>query len=137
MMERKKITEKEAEVIKLDEDLRGKIFIIKDLMDCEMNILTIKEDYARGGCIHPDDDEYFVVIKGKIMVNIGGNIRTVSQGDSMKIPKGKAHMFLAMKDSIVSEWGVKDFTKTYYDESMRKAINSYNETKRKSARSGR
>ncbi|GIU68444.1 MAG: hypothetical protein KatS3mg093_331 [Candidatus Parcubacteria bacterium] len=95
------------ELKKIHEDKRGYIYLVKDLLDGgkEFTFLEIKKGYARGGCMH-SEDEYFVVLAGKIKYIHGDLEEIVSMGESKKIPAREPHAFIALEDSIVSEWGV-------------------------------
>ncbi len=92
---------------KITEDRRGTIFLVEGLLEDEkeFTFMEMKKGSARGGCFHPND-EHFVVIKGKVRFIFGDEERVVSVGDSGKIPAMKSHAFIALEDSIVSEWGI-------------------------------
>jgi len=70
----------------------------------------MKTGAARGGCYH-NSDENFVVIKGKVKFIYGLNggpyeEKILSKGESGIIRAGLSHSFVALEDSIVSEWGI-------------------------------
>jgi len=95
------------ELKKIHEDARGGIYLVQDLLEGgkEFTFLEVKQGYARGGCLH-SNDEYFVVVKGKIEYWHGDQKEIVSIGESRKIPAREAHAFMGLEDSIVSEWGI-------------------------------
>jgi len=92
---------------KIHEDERGYIYLVKDLLGegKEYTFMEIKKGYARGGCLH-SNDEYFAVINGKVRYLCGPEEKILRTGDSGKIPANKPHAFIALEDSIVSEWGI-------------------------------
>ncbi|MEM3091033.1 MAG: cupin domain-containing protein [Candidatus Pacearchaeota archaeon] len=97
----------EPKIEKIHEDRRGAIYLVRGLLegDKEFTFLEINTGYARGGCLH-SQDEYFTVIKGKIKYIYGNGEEIVHQGESRKIPAGEPHAFIGLEYSIVSEWGV-------------------------------
>ena len=97
----------QMELKKIHEDKRGFIYLVKDLLedDKEFTFMEIKNGFARGGCLH-SKDENFVVIKGKVRVVSGNREWITNQGESGKFPAGEPHAFIALEDSIVSEWGI-------------------------------
>jgi len=97
---------------KVHEDERGGLYIIENLpeREKEFNFMEMKKGSARGGCYH-DADEYFVVIKGKVKLisgPFGGPFeeRVFEEGDSGINRTKVSHSFIALEDSIVSEWGI-------------------------------
>ena len=119
------------ELNKIHEDKRGYIYLVKDLLEDgkEFTFLEVKKGAARGGCLH-SQDEYFVVVKGKINYVFGDKEEIVSCGESRKIPKGVPHAFIGIEDSIVSEWGITSEEKGMdkKDPEMRKKIDEMNES---------
>ena len=97
----------EMEFKKIHEDKRGFIYLVKDLLENkkEFTFLEIKRGFARGGCLH-SKDEYYVVVKGKVKVICGNDEKEVSAGGSGLFPAFQPHAFIAIEDSIVSEWGI-------------------------------
>ena len=97
----------EPKFSKITQDGRGAIFLVEDLLEDkkEFTFMEMKKGSARGGCFHPSD-EHFAVIKGKVRFILGDEERIVSTGDAGKIPAMKSHAFIALEDSIVSEWGI-------------------------------
>jgi perosamine synthetase len=97
---------------KVHEDERGGLYIVENLPELgkEFNFMEMKKGAARGGCYH-DTDEYFVVIKGKVNFihgPFGGPFqeKILTQGESGITRAGVSHSFIALEDSIVSEWGI-------------------------------
>jgi|SRR3989338_2014273 len=95
------------ELKKIHEDKRGYIYLVEDLLkgNKEFTFLEIKKGFARGGCLH-SKDENFVVIKGRIEYIHGEKKEIVTSGESRTIPAFEPHAFIALEDSIVSEWGI-------------------------------
>ena len=95
------------ELKKITEDNRGAIFLIDNLLpeNKEFTFMEMKKGSARGGCFH-SNDEFFVIIKGRVKFICGDKEQELSIGDSGKIPASKSHAFIAIEDSIVSEWGI-------------------------------
>lgn len=92
---------------KIHEDARGTIYLVKDLLsnEKEYTFMGINKGYARGGCLH-SNDEYFVVINGKVRYICGEEEKILEAGNSGLIPANQPHAFIALEDSIVSEWGI-------------------------------
>lgn len=95
------------ELKKIHEDKRGFIYIIENLLEGEreFSFLEIKKGFARGGCLH-FVDENFVLIKGKVKFICGENEDVLTAPASGVIPANQPHAFVALEDSVVSEWGV-------------------------------
>ena len=114
---------------KIHEDKRGAIYLIQDLLgdNKEINLLEIKKGYARGGCYH-SNNENFVVIKGKVKFICGDKEKKVSKGESGEIPAFQPHAFIALEDSIVSEWGIttEEKEKDTKDPKLREIIDKIN-----------
>jgi perosamine synthetase len=115
---------------KIHEDARGSIHLVEDLLpnNKEFTFLEIKKGYARGGCLH-SNDEYLVVVKGKIRFICGDDETIVEMGESAKIPSFKPHAFIALEDSVVSEWGitVEEKNQDTKDEKLRAYVEDINE----------
>ena len=95
------------ELKKVHEDKRGFIYVISDLLNerREFTILEIKKGAARGGCLN-SKDENFVIIKGKVKVICGQKEWEAKTGESGTFLANIPHAFIAIEDSIVSEWGI-------------------------------
>jgi len=91
----------------IHEDKRGYIYLMENLLENnkEFTFMEIKKGFARGGCLH-SNDEYFVVIKGKVKFIIGDEEKILEAGASGMFPAGIPHAFIGLEDSIVSEWGI-------------------------------
>jgi len=116
---------------KLHEDKRGAIYLVRDLLDDsrEFTFLELKKGLARGGCTHLED-EYFAVIKGKLKLILGENERICCTGESGVISKNTPHAFIALEDSIFSEWGIKtsEKEKDTKDKMLRERVDKINST---------
>lgn len=110
-------------------DKRGSIFLVDNLLDGgrEFTFMEMKKGSARGGCYHKND-EFFVVIKGKVKYICGDEEFELSEGDSGRIPAFKPHAFNALEDSIVSEWGIttKEKKEDIKDSALRGRVDELN-----------
>lgn len=117
------------EMKKIHEDKRGGIYLVKNMLEDnkEFTFLEIKKGSARGGCLH-SNNEYFVVVKGKIEYVCGNSSEVVSEGESRMIPAQKAHAFIGLEDSIVSEWGITSEEKNFdkKDTNLRRIVDDIN-----------
>ncbi|MBT7567514.1 aminotransferase class V-fold PLP-dependent enzyme [archaeon] len=116
---------------KIHEDKRGSIHLVEDLLpsDKEFTFLEINKGYARGGCLH-SNDEHLVVVKGKIRFICGEEETIVGMGESARIPANRAHAFIALEDSVVSEWGITSEEKNHdaKDPQLRALVDEINES---------
>jgi len=114
---------------KITEDGRGAIYLIDGLLseDKEFTFMEMKKGSARGGCFH-SNDEFFAVIKGRVKFICDSEEKELTTGESGKIPATKSHAFIAMEDSIVSEWGITTIEKKLdkKDEKLRIRVNNIN-----------
>jgi quercetin dioxygenase-like cupin family protein len=91
------------------EDHRGTIFSfpINDNLT-EYNLMITKKGDARGYHYHPEFNEYMMVVSGRCeyteFVKFGEDVTiTLEVGDSIRIPLGTSHRFVALEDySFVS-----------------------------------
>ena len=115
---------------KIYEDKRGAIYLVDELLEDgkEFTFLEIKKGFARGGCIHSKDENYSI-IKGKVKVICGKSEKDMTGGDSGVFPAGEAHAFIALEDSIVSEWGIttKEKKNDIKDKYLRETVDKINE----------
>ena len=114
---------------KLHEDKRGEIYLITgDLKEHEeITLFTTRKGYARGGCIHNINDEYWTILEGSVRYWVGDKIKDYSTGDSLVIPKATPHYFLSLTDSLVTEFGATPAEKKEKYEPFRKIVDSINE----------
>jgi mannose-6-phosphate isomerase-like protein (cupin superfamily) len=124
------------ELKKIHEDERGYIYLLEDMLKDgkEVTFLELKKGYARGGCMH-SNDEYMVVIKGKITLVLGNNEEELVAGDSKLLPKGIGHSFIGIDDSIVCEWGITSEEKDSRnrDLKMRQRVEEINQKQKNSS----
>jgi mannose-6-phosphate isomerase-like protein (cupin superfamily) len=102
------VGEKRMNLNKIHEDNRGSINILDGLYKYpEVTVFQTNAGFARGGCIHNENDEYCVVIEGEILYSIGdlNNPKKLKVGESVIIPKSTPHYFLSLTNSTVLEWG--------------------------------
>jgi len=122
-----------VELVPIHKDERGEILAVKGLLEDnrEFTFLGVKAGFARGGCLHTED-EWFVVINGKIKVVIGNEEKLFSKGESALLPKGTPHAFVGVEDSIVAEWGIKTQEKEndIKDKELREKVDSINKQRR-------
>ena len=93
---------------KIHEDRRGEIYILSgDLKEHEeITLFTTRKDFARGGCIHKFNNEYCIILEGRIRYFIkDAEPMDLEKGQSIKIEKNTPHYFKSLTDSIVLEWG--------------------------------
>lgn len=61
-------------------------------------VLVMESSYEAGGApapahLHPAQDERFTVLSGSVLAGVGGDVRTLSEGEVLDIPAGTAHEF--------------------------------------------
>ena len=87
-------------------DDRREIFVNSDLLNGnEFSFIKLKKGKAIGGCIH-NKDEYFLIVDGSVIVKTNNIKEKCGPGYSAIFRAGDAHMFHALEDSIVCEWGI-------------------------------
>jgi mannose-6-phosphate isomerase-like protein (cupin superfamily) len=118
------------ELKKIHEDERGFIYLVKDLLEDskEFTFLEIKKGFARGGCLH-SNDENFLIVKGKVRCITGEQERILDAGESGTFPAKVPHAFIALEDSIVSEFGIttEEKEKDVKDPKLRQIIDKINQ----------
>jgi len=96
----------------------------------EYSILETKKGYARGGCVHGDDVEYFTILEGKIeyWMELNGKMRCVvyNKGKSSWVPRGSVHYSLALQDTVMMEWNT-DVQNMVQDPLTRKKVEEINQ----------
>lgn len=112
-------------------DKRGEIYVINEFLkdDKEITLIHTKANKARGGCNHKFNDEYHVVIEGKIAYNIGetNQVIILNKGDILKIEKNTPHYCIALEDSITIEFGTTPEEQGDRYEPFRKIVDEINE----------
>jgi len=117
---------------KIHEDERGSIHVITGFEDTpEVTLFYTKEGYARGGCIHKDSDEHCVVIEGLILYRIGNALHRLHVGQTICIPKGTPHYFIAKSNCVVEEWGATVAEKKDKHPEFRAIVDGFNVDRRK------
>jgi quercetin dioxygenase-like cupin family protein len=88
-------------------DKRGKIHVLLDDEGNEIaSLLSTKQHFARGGCIHKKNNEHCVVLKGRILYSRSHfPTETGSKGTVFFIKKNTPHYFVSLTDSLVMEFG--------------------------------
>lgn len=116
-------------ITQVHQDNRGEIHIITgDLKECqEITLLSTKKGFARGGCVHRLNDEFCVVLEGKIKHFIGDNKpRILQKGQSIIVPKNTPHYIVSLTDSLIMEWGVTPEEKGEKDKTFREVVDKIN-----------
>jgi mannose-6-phosphate isomerase-like protein (cupin superfamily) len=114
---------------KVNEDKRGAIYTIvgDDLKELkEIVLLVTKEGFARGGCVHNNSKEHFIVVEGEVEYHIGRSKYRFKTGCKDFICKKIPHYFKSLTDSIVIEFGVNPEEKGIKDEEMKKLVDEIN-----------
>ena len=109
-------------------DARRVIFANSELLDGkEFSFIKLNKGKAIGGCMHKED-EYFLILKGLVNVKTNNLKETCGPGYSKIFRAGDPHMFEALEDSIVCEWGISAEEKqnSLKDEEMLKEVLSIN-----------
>lgn len=123
----------ELEINKITEDSRGAIFLVDKLLsdNKEFTLMEIKKGFARGGCVH-SNDEFFAVINGKVKFICGKIEKEISAGYAGRILASEPHAFIAIEDSIVSEWGITTEEKKadIRDAKLRELVDNINKSKK-------
>lgn len=118
------------EIKKIHEDDRGEIYsIVGDTLkeNYEIVLLITKKGYARGGCVHPNSDEYCTVLEGSVKYWLGNELpEWLHKGMSIMIPKSTPHFFRSQRDSIIAEWGPNPEEKDIKDIKMRNTVMEIN-----------
>jgi quercetin dioxygenase-like cupin family protein len=64
---------------------------------------------------HPNQDEYFTVIEGKLSLLLNGEHIVLSKGESLQIPRNAVHSMWNDTDApVIAEWKVYPALKTEY-----------------------
>jgi quercetin dioxygenase-like cupin family protein len=115
-------------LILIHTDKRGSIlgWHGEELKHPEVAIFITKKDFARGGCIHKDSDEYTCIISGEVSYQIGSKTIKLKDGGSAVIPKNTPHYFVSLTDSVVLEWGAKPEEKQEKYKSFRQRVDRIN-----------
>jgi len=111
-------------------DKRGQITCFY-LGETEFTLLSTKKDYARGGCVHKDNSEFFVVLEGKVEYHIVNEkdketIKVYCKGENGIIPPNIPHWLIAVEDSLTLEWGATPEEKACKDPECRKVVDEIN-----------
>jgi mannose-6-phosphate isomerase-like protein (cupin superfamily) len=119
--------------VKLDlihQDKRGSVSSITDdaLGHPEVTVFTTNAGFARGGCIHNISDEYCTVISGQVEYVIGDELHVLTDGMSVKIPKGTPHYFISWGSSVVLEWGATIAEKQEKHAEFRQIVDRINDS---------
>ena len=114
---------------KVHEDERGQIYAIGGMLtgDREIALLVTKRGYARGGCIHRRNPEFFIVLSGQVSYHIAHeNEQIVGVGEAIEIPPGMPHYFETLMDTVAMEWGTTASEREEYDTKLRRLVEEIN-----------
>lgn len=111
----------------VSEDKRRKIYADTELLKGkEVSIIELKKGKAIGGCIHKLDENFFI-LSGRVLVGIGMERTIYEEGYTGTFFSKEPHMFYALKDSIIIEYGLTLEEKgNKKDARMLKEVNEYN-----------
>lgn len=129
------ITEREnnMQLQKIHEDKRGEIYSLtgSPLNYPEVSFLTCKAGFSRGGCIHSEHSEHLVVIEGVINYYYDTDLKhiTLHTGQAFTIEPNTPHFIVALKDSIIAEWGCNTEEKAGKYAPFRKLVEDINNNK--------
>ncbi|MDF2654367.1 MAG: Cupin domain [Bacillota bacterium] len=102
------INEKEMEWTQVSEKLRIK-YLLKDYAVMPNLISSGVSNWAQGKAgephVHPEHDEIYIVLRGKGLANILGEVREVGPGDMLHAKAGELH---GMVEGL-SEGGIEMF----------------------------
>jgi mannose-6-phosphate isomerase-like protein (cupin superfamily) len=114
----------------IHQDNRGRILslISDNFFYPEVTIFETNAGFARGGCVHNINDEYCTVISGQVEYVIGDELHILSDGMSIKIPKGTPHYFISWGYSVVLEWGATVEEKGEKHKEFRQIVDRINDS---------
>jgi len=109
-------------------DMRGSInVLVGELRKFhEVTVFVTNQDFSRGGCIHPNSDEWCCLIEGSVSYVIGSETKIMNAGDVVCIPKNTPHYFKSLTHSVMLEWGATVEEKQMRDPDMRVLVESMN-----------
>ncbi len=117
--------------VRIHKDKRGEINCFYN-KGTEYTILTTKKGFARGGCIHKLNNEYFTILKGSVeyhIINPMGRqfISILCQGTAGVVPRNYPHYLIALEDAITLEWGALPKEKKEKHKPTRRIVDKINE----------
>jgi len=116
---------------KIHSDIRGEIYIFKESIQYpEITLLKTIKGFARGGCIHNINCEYFCVLEGKVKYVYENKNKIIKKymkvGEVLVIPKSTPHYFISITDSLVIEWGVTEEERKVKHPKFREIVENIN-----------
>ncbi|MGD1920365.1 MAG: cupin domain-containing protein [Pleurocapsa sp.] len=63
--------------------------VIAQMNDYQFKLVKVKDEFVWHN--HPDTDEVFIVIEGKLNIEFRDGVVTLSSGEMFVVPKGKEH----------------------------------------------
>lgn len=108
------------EIIKINSDNRGDIYGYK-IGERQHIIVTFAEKgIARGGHYH-QTDQWHICLAGKLEVKVRDmeneieTTRIMTEGSSILMPAGFAHVFIAEEPSVIAESRIGEYEATDYE----------------------
>jgi quercetin dioxygenase-like cupin family protein len=106
--------------------------IIKDSTSTSGKLLEMEAVYQPASAFapehfHPMQEEYFIVLSGRLLTKINGTIREYRAGESFTVPAGTPHaMYNAGAEQVHFRWQIypalrsEDFFRTIYQSTTKK-----------------
>ena len=95
-----------AKIIRIHEDVRGRIFKVT-IDENEFYVLETRKGYARGGHSHTEDS-YIAVLKGRLKykakIDEKEEARIIREGDVIFTEKNVPTILTALEDSLMIQW---------------------------------
>lgn len=63
--------------------------IVGSFNDCKLQVVKVKGEFVWHS--HPDTDDFFLVLKGSMVIQLPGRKVELSEGDLFVVPKGVEH----------------------------------------------
>lgn len=73
--------------------------VVGDLNDNYIKVVKVKGEFVWHK--HDDDDELFLVLKGRLVIRLRDQDITLNEGDFVVVPKGVEHMPVAQEEAHV------------------------------------
>ena len=77
-------------------------------------IMYLNKGYRCSYHYHKLKDETFYILKGKVLMKVGGKKTIMKEGDSIHILPGMKHSFAGLKDSEILEISTQHFENDSY-----------------------
>lgn len=60
--------------------------------------ITVKPGKSTQTCLHTDEEEIYVILKGKALLTVGNELQEVRQGDAAYVPRNTRHQMACISD---------------------------------------